>query len=87
MLTSKQFVHQGLADVYFTGRSNAIPQAQWGRCNRLLLTIEGATKPDDPKLPGSGFQQNGNVYSLGVNATNRISYQWHAGRATDIDYG
>lgn len=86
MLTPGQFNSKGLGDVYFNGRSQVIPQTQWSRCNRLLLTIEGATKADDTKVPGSGFKQTGNVYSLAVDANNRIFYEWSAGQATNIDY-
>ena len=86
MLIPNQFIHKGLEDVYFNGRSQMIPQTQWSRCNRLLLTIESATKPDDTKLPGSGFKQSGNVYSLAVDANNRICYEWSAGQVTSIDY-
>lgn len=81
-----QFAYAGLAKVYFGGSSSAIRRALEGRCQRLLDYIEAATKPDDPDLPGNGFKQTGSVYSLDVNGTYRINFQWRDGKPADIDY-
>jgi proteic killer suppression protein len=85
-LVRSQFFHAGLAKVYFGGSSASIPVALEGKCRRVLSAIESATKPDDPNLPGMGYKKSGAVYSLDVNGTYRISYEWRSGLAADIDY-
>ena len=85
-LSSNQFVHQGLAAVYFGSGGSGIPASQVGRCQRLLDAIAAATKPDDPNVPGNGYQHSGAKYSLDVNGANRIVYEWRSGHAADIDH-
>lgn len=85
-LRSTQFVHAGLRAVYHGRSTSAIPRSLEGRCQRLLDSIEAATKPQDVDLPGNGFRQAGATYSVDVNGTQRISFQWRAGQAADIDY-
>jgi hypothetical protein len=86
MLQQSQFQHTGLSDVYFTGQSQVIPPTQWGRCNRLLGTLASAVSATSPNLPGSGFNMQGNVYSLNVSGKNKITYKWRAGAPADINY-
>jgi plasmid maintenance system killer protein len=86
-LRQSQFIHAGLAKVYFGGSSNSIPVSLEGKCRRRLDMIENATRPDDPDLPGVGYKLVGKIHSLDVNGTYRISYEWRNGQAADIDYG
>lgn len=85
-LTRSQFVHAGLAKVYFGGSSPSIALQLEGRCRRVLYQIENAVRPDDPNLPGMGYRKLGAVHSLDVNGSHRIGYEWRSGQAADIDY-
>ena len=85
-LSRNQFVHAGLASVYFGASGAGIPASQVGRCQRLLDAVAAATKPDDTNLPGYGYKHSGRKHSVDVNGSSRISYEWRNGQATDIDY-
>ncbi len=85
-LSSNQFIHAGLASVYFGSGGAGIPASQVGRCQRLLDAIAAAVKPDDTNVPGYGYQVSGAKHSLDVNGARRIVYEWRSNRAADIDY-
>ena len=86
MLTKAQFAHKGLAEVYEEERSASVPEKQWGRCVRLLDSLDAATVPEDLQLPGNGFRITEEVYSVNVDHANSITFRWKDGKPADIDY-
>lgn len=88
-LQRNQFLSADLWDLYVNGaprNGNGIARSQQRKCLRRVDDIEAAVKPSDLNLPGYGFAQSGNHFSVSVSGSNRISYRWTGGGPTDIDY-
>lgn len=80
-----QFSHNGLWETY-RGRSHtSVAPSIEEKCRRLLDALEAATQPEDLNLPGMGYRNDQGRYSVDVNGSSRIAFDWDRDKPRNID--
>ena len=83
------FRHEGLEEVYLTGKSRRIGAEQLGKCARILQLLAVATRAEDLNIAGfrfHGLQGRPKRWSVRVTGNCRITFGWLGENALDVDY-
>ena len=85
----RKFRHRGLERFFSIGDYRGIPAQFAGRLERMLDRLDAAIKPDDMNL--SGYKLHGlkgdrkGTYSVWVSGNWRITFQFEAGHAVNVN--
>ena len=81
--------HEGLEEIYFTGKTRRIGADHVRKCVRILQLLEVAGKAEDMNIAGfhfHGLQGNPKRWSLRVTGNYRVTFGWSGETAVDIDF-
>lgn len=84
----RSFLHKGLAELFENGRSPRIGQNLQTRALRRLDALEQADVLTDLNVPGfdfHGLQGRPKRYSIHVNGSWCITFEWEDGDALRVD--
>jgi proteic killer suppression protein len=88
MITS--FRHKGLRLLFETGNAKGIQPAHTQKLTDILDLLNAAAKPSDMNFPGSVLHPlKGKLkghWAVRVSGNWRVTFQFQAGNATDVDY-
>ncbi|MGD0825351.1 MAG: type II toxin-antitoxin system RelE/ParE family toxin [Terriglobales bacterium] len=83
------FRHQGLEEIYRTGKTRRIGAEYIRKCVRILQLLEVADRPEDLNISGFRFHalhSDPKRWSVRVSANYRITFGWSGENASDIDF-
>jgi len=85
----ESFVHKGLSELFETGKSAKIQKTLAERALRRLDAIDTAKTPEALNVPGfdfHGLQGKPKRYSVHVNGTWCITFEWQGEDAVKLDF-
>ena len=84
----KSFRNKALKELFLEGKSHKLEQKLVIRCLRRLDVLDQAEQPEDLNIPGfnfHGLQGNPKRYSVHVNGTWCITFEWLNAEAWAVD--
>ncbi|MBI5815245.1 MAG: type II toxin-antitoxin system RelE/ParE family toxin [Nitrospinae bacterium] len=86
----RAFRHNGLKELYESGRSAKIAQDHASKLKRILTALDRSAGPEGMNIPGFRLHPlKGTMkghYAVSVSGNWRVTFRFEDGHATEVDY-